>query len=166
MKIFKRLTFILIVFIFYSCNTTKREAITQLGKDFLIIKESQSELVKNYDKCLSVFAHRSEVSDGYKRVFCNLSYSQSAQLEELNLIMTKRLIDMGYKISLDAVNYYRVFYQIDTKEYIAGILRYGILYSNITFKKDSIYSLDFGKIDTLKQVDTYNNIIEVNEYFE
>ncbi|MDZ7741026.1 MAG: hypothetical protein U5Q03_04570 [Bacteroidota bacterium] len=48
---------------------------------------------------------------------------------------------MGYEVNLDAKNHYRIFYQRDTKEYIAGIIKYGLLYSNITHIQDSIYSI-------------------------
>ena len=135
MKIPKQLAFILIVFIIHSCNSTKKNALTQLDNDLLIIKESQLELVENYEKCLSVFATESSVSDGYQRIFCNLSSSQLEQLEILNLIKTKNLIKNGYNISLDAKNHYRIFYQYGTKEYVAGIIRYGLLYSNIVNKQ-------------------------------
>ena len=166
MKLSKLIAYILIVFVFYSCNSTKKDAIIQLETDLLIIKESQLELVEHYDKCLLALGHQSEAADGFKRIFCSLSLGESEQLKELNLIKTKRLVDLGYKVSIDAKNHHRIFYQFDTKEYAAGIIKYGLLYSSITHIQDSVYSLEFDKIDTLKQIDIFNKIIEVNEYAE
>ncbi len=166
MKFLKEIALILIVLVFHSCNSAKKEAVTQIEKDFLTIKESRLELVKSYEECLTLFSTKSDVSDGYKRIFCKLSSEHSEQLMGLNLIKTKYLIDLGYYISLDAKNYHRVFYEFGTEGYIAGIIRYGLLYSNIVIEKDSIFSLNLGKIDTLKSIDTYNSIIKVNEYAE
>lgn len=152
--------------LFYACNSTKNESITQLENDFQTIKTSQLELIENYDLCLSLFSEKSQSSDGYKRVFCEITANNSNQISELNLIKTKQLIDKGYKIKIDAKNHYRIFYQYATKEYIAGIIRYGLIFTDIVSVKDSVYSLNLSGIDTLKQMELKSYIVEINEYAE
>lgn len=161
----KKIIIIILVFLIYSCNSVKKNAISQIENDFSIIKDSQKELVERYEKCLTLFSEKSKVADGSQRIYCDISLKNSEQLHKLNLLNTKYLIDNGYEIHLDAKNYNRIFYQYDIKEHLAGIIRYGLLYTNIVNVKDGIYSLKI-PTDTIRTLDSLNSIVEFDEYAE
>mgnify|MGYP001415782959 CR=1 FL=1 len=165
MRVLKTISIIFLIG-FLSCNSTKRDAIEQIENDFSMIQVSRQEIIDNYDYCLSNFSSQRKVGNGFYTFHCIVTSHHSEQLDSSDLEMTKTLVNKGYIITVDAKNRYRIFYRSHTKEYIAGVIKYGLVYSNIENVNDSIYSLNLSGMDTLKSIDKLNQIIELNEYAE
>jgi hypothetical protein len=158
-------TFILTLLI-CSCNSDEKDIIRQIDQDFSIIKDSQNEIIDNFEYCLSNFSDSLGVVDNKQRIFCNLSKDDSEHLGQMNLLKTKSLINSGYEISVDVKNSYRFFYKYKTVGYIAGVIKYGLLYSDIQKVNSEVYSLRLEPYETLKTIDSDNLIIKINEYAE
>ncbi len=148
-----------------SCNRTN-EIINQIDNDSNIIFNSAKELVDNYGMCISDLSDTSTSTVYLKRVFCTISIDNAKSLKKSDFTSTFELINKGYKIKLDAENYYRIFFEHSAIEHVAGFNRYGVLYNKQEYVVKNVFSLNLNNIDTLKKISNNFHIVKIGEYAE
>ncbi len=158
---------IFLLLLMLSCsNSIEKNVLKQFQKSEVIVTKSNREIIDNYELLLENFSSKSIASDSWERVFCSLD---STDINDLNLNKFRSTISLlknGYKIELDAKHHYRIFYVIATKEYLMGMMRYGVLFHDKTLEKPNIYSLNIGKVDTIHHFNENLFVIKENQYAE
>lgn len=159
--------FVLLVTLFLnsSCNKSTK-IINQIDNDSNLIFNSAKELIENYDSCITELSDTSTSTIHLKRVFCTISNDNVNLLKTDDFHSTFKLINKGYKIKLDAENYYRIFFEHSAIEHIAGFNRFGVLYNKQEYTVKKVFSLNLNNIDTLKTISDYFHIVKISEYAE